>query len=239
MVGKKRTLSKSTTKQINQAVKRARVMQTEVHRRAFQALGGSGTMNRINETWITLPNDSNGSTGPLNACIQGVDVDQRVGSQVKESGLRIKGMIAQTSTLSTEVCSCVRVVVVRDHDGKGSALVPAEVFQDSTSPNNIGSLVNWNFRKRFTFLFDQTFTLQAQAGATTGGFAACTPVDIDLRAAQGFDNTLTYNANTIGAGSLMQKGVYLMAVACNMFGDPLPAALPSLNVSVNFFFHDV
>jgi len=180
----------------------------------------------------------NGDTGNylLNATQQGTDSVQRIGNQVKESGLRLKGMIMHNSGVAGEICNCVRIVVVRDHDNKNVTPNASDVFEQATAPACIGSLVKWSNRKRFTFLFDQTFSLQAQA-AEAGMSSACVPVDIDLRGSHGVDNLLTYNGNDFSSGSLQQKGIYCFMMADN-FGMGTMTTWPAFIGSINFFFHD-
>lgn len=218
-------------------MKRAKITQSELHRRSWSLTRTGANVANIYDTPQALTNGITTGNGLLNGCLQGTNSEQRIGNQVKESGLRIKGMIQHMSTAAGEVCNCVRVVILRDHDNKGVAPLPADIFEDPVAPQVIGSLVKWSNRKRFTILFDQVFSLQAQA-AEPGITSACVPVDIDLRGAHGVDNTLTYNANTLDAASLQQKGLYCYLMA-ETTASAAPTTWPQLVGTCQFFFHDV
>jgi len=234
MAKKRGHLSKTAQSAITKAVKRAKLTQSELHRRSWIIpMTGTGLL-QIGGTPTAMWNGST-TNFLLNASLQGTGSDQRIGNQVKESGLRLKGMIMHMSTVAGEICNCVRIVVVRDHDNKSVLPLASDVFENSSAPECIGSLVKWSNRKRFTFVYDQVFALQAQA-AETGLTSACVPVDIDLRGTHGVDNLLTYNANDYTSGSLQQKGLY-----CFMMADTLvaaPTTFPYFIGSASFFFHD-
>lgn len=225
--------SKDVRKVIRKEVKRARLTQSELHRRSFL------TNVALKEDGSSILAGPSAGNFMLNATLQGTDSAQRVGNQVKESGLRIKGMLTQSSATAMDCCSCVRVLVVRDHDNKGLPPTLAEVLQFTTQPNMIGSLGLWSNRKRFTFVFDQSFTLQAQA-STTAGAMSCTPVDIDLRADAGVSTTLTYSASSDSSDSLLNGGLYCFMWFHNLAaGEPVEANRPAFYGTVSFFFHDV
>lgn len=216
-------------------MKRARLSQAELHRRSINQTG-AGVLNTMSESQFMYIGSS-ASENVLNATVQGTAADQRVGNQVKEVGLRIKGMIMQTSATPSDVCSCVRVLVFRDRDGVGSTPSIADVLEYNSSPANIGSPVKWSNRKRFAILLDQTIALQAQSSVAAAA-VACSPVDIDLRGSD-FDNTLTYNASSLDAGSLLSGAVYCVMFYCHMAQDPVSGASPKFVGTSSFFYRDV
>jgi len=239
---KTQVLSKKAKSEISAQIKRARLSQSELHRRSWylQASATTGSTALPDMSWIKLSNSPATvyANGVLNACVQGTSSDTRVGNQIKESGLRLKGMISQMSTASEGACGCVRIVIVRDHDGGATEPAASDVFEISAGNSSLGSLVKWSNRKRFTFLFDQTFVLQAQASGSSSA-VACTPFDIDLRAAHGMDNTLTYNANSLDVGGLQQKAVYCFIQYMNENTAVSGGSVPFISGCANFFFHDI
>lgn len=210
---------------------------SEDRRKETRRLSWTLKDQQIPETGYSLINSSAPNT-ILNACLQGTDTTQRVGSQIKEVGIRIKGMIDQKSTSVDHVCGCVRLVIVRDHDNKSTAPTLSDVLEVATTPENIGSLIKWNNRKRFTVIEDCIITLQAQASGTSAA-SACSSVDLDLRKASGLGNTLTYQTNALDAGSLNDGGIFAFFIYCNAHGNPLTTELPMFTGSINFFFKDV
>jgi len=225
--------AKKDMKAIRTVVKRAIRAQSELKRVAW----GVKTTQRITEDGAYILPNVVGLTPTsfvLNGTQQGTDSSTRVGNQIRESGLRIRGMIMQSSTTPSDVCGCVRVFVVRDHDNKGTTPTLAEILDVSTTPYNIGSLVLWPNRKRFSFLFDQVFPLQAQASLAAAA-TACAAIDIDLP----LSNVLTMSLNTRDAGSIQNGGLYCYMQYCNMELDPAASACPAFNGAVSFFFHDM
>lgn len=239
MTSRKRPASKANLAVIKREIKRGLTRQTELRRRDWQIQ--NVTIGEGSGGYAILPNYSvaqvSAATFVLNATLQGVDSASRVGNQCKESGLRLKGMISQFSSQVENVCGCVRVFLVRDHDGKGTTPNLSDVLSFPSSPYDVGSLVKWDNRKRFSILFDQTFALQAQASGATSANACCA-VDIDLRG-DVVGNTLTYSANDLSSGSLQNGAIYCFMTYCNMFQNPAATASPNFTGVGSFFFHDV
>lgn len=232
----KRSASKIDRKAIRKEVKRVQLATSELHRKSWGVTSYTIVENPAGGGVLALPGFGGGYM--LNNSEQGVNAEQRVGNQVKETGLRIKGMIMQASSALADVCSCVRVIVIRDHDNKGVVPTMSEILYNTSEGPSIGSLVLWSNRKRFTFLFDQTFPLQAQAsGASTAN--ACCPVDIDLRADQGLSNTLTYDSTSASSVTLQNGGIFCYMWFCNMSANPAAGSSPIFTGTGNFFFHDI
>lgn len=231
MAGKKSRTSKMEKK----ILKKMRI--SEDRRKETRRLSWSVASGGMPEAGYAIRNSVSPNT-ILNACLQGTDTTQRVGSQIKEVGLRIKGMINQKSTSVDHVCGCVRFLCVRDHDNKSTSPSLTDVLESASTPDNVGSLVKWSNRKRFTILEDCIITLQAQASGTSAA-TACASVDIDLRKVNGVGNTLTYQSNDFTAGSLNDGGIYAWFIYCNAAVDPAAGELPMFNGTVNFFFKDV
>lgn len=236
MAGQKRQTSKAFKKVIRSEVKRAKLSQSELHRRAWSI--STYQLSEPTAGLVPLVNASGGVNYILNSTLQGTSSDQRVGNQIKETGLRIKGMIMQSSTTPIDVCSCVRVIVVRDHDNKGLTPGISEILEFPAGDPAIGSLVSWSNRKRFSFLLDQVFPLQAQS-STASSAVACAPVDIDLRGDAGLSNTLTYSASSDSAASLQNGGIYCFMFYCHMGANPSGPNSPMFAGTVTFFFHDI
>lgn len=228
---KKRPSTAVVRKEVNAAMRKAAKKQGETRRRSW-----TPAEVQITESGVTLANFSGGTNYILNTCLQGTDSTQRIANQVQEVGLRIKGMIYQNSANVENVCGCVRVLIVRDLDNKGTSPTLAEILDFSTAPSNLGSLVLWANRPRFKFLVDTTMTLQAQASGATSA-SACAPVDIDLRSTV-VGSRLTYQDNTDTANALNKGGIYCYFIYCNGAFDPATGHLPKFRGVVNFLFRD-
>lgn len=223
---------------VRKEIRRVQRKQMELHRNHWEI---QPTVNSIVEGSgvFAIPADS--SAAPvdymLNGTLQGVDVHNRVGNQIKEVGLRIKGVISQNVTSLANACGAIRIIVFRDHDNKAATPTLPDLLEftgTSSQAYNMGSLIKWSNRKRFTFLFDQTLPMNPQStGATSAQIVAA--VDINLS----INKLLTMSLNSRGAGSIQDGGIYAFFMYTNPFGNPTGTELPKFEGCVSFTFVDV
>lgn len=228
MVGRKRATS--TEKRILKKVKKSIIASNETKRVTRSVTGVA-----ISESGTVL---SLGGFPLLNSCLQGADVMNRTGDVVQEVGLRIRGMVMQDSSTPADICGCLRVLVVRDHDNKAATPSLAEVLTTSTSPVNFSSGILQSNSKRFSVLVDRAVVMEAKSSTATSA-VACTFLDLDLRKAAGIGRRLKYSANTQDAGSLLDGGIYCFFIWCNPMMSTAPADLPHFDGELNFYFKDI
>jgi len=230
--------SKAALTAVRKEIKRSMRKHSELHRNHWYI---AATVNSFGEgsSYFVLPNDNSASptSFTLNGTIQGVDVNQRVGNQIKEVGLRIKGLISQNVSTLSHAIGCVRIIVLRDHDNKAAPPVTSDFLEYPGSAGDghaMGSLVKWANRKRFSFLFDQTIPLNPQSsGATSAQIVAALDINLPL------SKTLTMSLNTRDAGSINDGGIYAYFLYTNANANPTGADLPTFHGAVAFTFIDV
>lgn len=218
-------------------MKKATEKRAELHRITWYI---NPTVNQIPESGGFLLPSLSGATPnqyTLNATLQGVDVNQRVGNQIKEVGLRIKGNISQTVGNVNKACGTLRTIIVRDHDNKGSPPALSDILEFTGSASDaiaIGSLVNWGNRKRFTFLYDQTLPI---APGFSGASDSEVVINVDINIP--LSKVLTMTLNTRDAASINDGGIYCYFIYCNQFTNPVGAELPFFSGVAAFHFIDV
>lgn len=228
-------------KAIKKEIKRTIKKGMELHRVHWTTNISSAAVN-IGEggSYLTLPNDNNPAPAAwcLNGTLQGVDSNQRVGNQIKEDGLRIRGIINQQSTTALQgSVGVIRITVFRDHDNKGTVPTSTDLWEfpaSSGSAQGTGTLIKWSNRKRFSILFDELVPLQP--GASNGVISvACAAVDIKLK----LSKLLTMSANTRDASSIADGGIYCFMEYCNLNTNPATAECPQFHGCVAFTYYDV
>jgi hypothetical protein len=98
---------------------------------------------------------------------EGLDFNNRVGDSIKLQDFTIRGRVNVNSAATT---SLVRVIILRDLDAYGTALVSSDVLAVSGSVGAPLSPVAWLNRERFSILYDELF---AVASGTSTGDATC------------------------------------------------------------------
>lgn len=146
--------------------------------------------------------DTTGIMYSLSMVGQGLTSTTRVGDSIRIQHLEIRGSVLVNSADAT--CN-VRVMVVRDLDGYGTAPTPADVLETTQSVAAPFSPVRFSRRSRFSVLYDELFALQ---GASAGGTAS--QVFSYSSAHQGH---VLYLGTTAQAASDGKGSVYVLAVS--------------------------
>lgn len=96
---------------------------------------------------------------------QGLDVSNRVGDSIKLQHITVRGRVNVSTAASN---SLVRIMVIRDLDGYGTAPVSADILQDSATVSSCLSPINYLNRERFSVLYDELVELQGIVQGTAG-----------------------------------------------------------------------
>lgn len=146
--------------------------------------------------------DQTGVMYSLSMVAQGLTSTTRVGDSIRIQHLELRGSVLLNSADSV---TNVRVMVVRDLDGYGTAPTPADVLETTQSPAAPFSPVRFSRKERFSILYDELFALQS---AATGG--TCSQVFSFSTVHQGH---VLYLGTTAQASSDGKGSVYVLAVS--------------------------
>ncbi len=107
-----------------------------------------------------------GSTTPVNAMVQGNGNQQRVGRQIREQYLQLKGTItvpAQTNQVVADIQPNVCIWVVRDNQSNGLQADSEDCFENPFGSSALACqpLRNKDFGPRFTVLASRKLLLKA------------------------------------------------------------------------------
>lgn len=97
---------------------------------------------------------------------QGLTSTDRVGDSIKLQHIEVRGRVVIATAGTT---SLVRVAIVRDLDGYGTAATPADAFELNGAGQAPLSPWRFNRRERFSVLYDELFTVQ---GSTSDGVSS-------------------------------------------------------------------
>lgn len=139
-----------------------------------------------------------GATSMVNAPPQGTGQGQRTGNKIKELFLEVKGEFEPLTGGQTE---CVRIIIYRDNDNKGSAPALTDMVENGAALNDYGiQFKKYDSRKRFTWLLDACVPIN---GTGVAGASVVVPFHyrIPLR------KQLVFNQAGTAWGSLDSGGI--------------------------------
>jgi len=159
----------------------------------------------VSPTGAVLANASGATFTVLNSVATGNSDSTRSGPKIKEVSLEIKGFIQADGSGAALVNDCLRLSIVRDHDGQGTAPAYGDVFDvvgmipgsyESTMPR-------FGNRKRFTILADVCIPINTPAA----GSLTIIPIHIKIP----LNKTLTFSSDvtTLQDGSLRDGPIYM------------------------------
>jgi len=165
----------------SRALIRPMPMRSSARARSNLRTGGFiGIENKFYDTGInstTVPQTTAGAemdpaanVSCLNAIAQGDGESNRDGRQCKLTSIQVKGYVARgTSSDGADVAisPLVRVLIVWDKQTNGVQLNSEDVLQDAAF-DDVNSLRNAQYMRRFQVLYDQTFELGPLTAGTDG-----------------------------------------------------------------------
>ncbi len=146
--------------------------------------------------------DTTGMMYSLSMVSQGLTSTTRVGDSIRIQHIELRGCVLLNSADAT---ANVRVMVVRDLDGYGTAPTPADVLETTQSVAAPFSPTRFSRRSRFSVLYDELFALQAAAAGGT-----CSQVFAFESAHQGH---VLYLGTAAQAASDGKGTIYVLAVS--------------------------
>jgi len=166
----------------------------------------------------------------INAPLQGVTASTRVGDQIQEVGIEIRGMIYSNTSASND---CVRLILVRDNESQ----VTSQPATSDILENPGGAGANYEYsvqrfvnRKRFNFLMDTCIPLNPKTyTGTTTPAALMVPFHFKVPVRR----RLNLVANTGTWGAISHGGIFLLFISAN------GSNYPSLNATCRFYYKDV
>lgn len=110
--------------------------------------------------------DTTGNIYSISTVGQGTDYNQRIGDSIKMQHIEVHWRLYK-NTGSTQ--SLVRIMLVRDLDGYGTAPATGDVLQSVGTATSVSSPTDWLNRKRFSVLRDEYHTLNNTGDSTVCG----------------------------------------------------------------------
>jgi len=124
-------------------------------------------------TGTNVTTSTTGVMNPVSELAQGLTSATRVGDSIRIQHIEVCGRILANPDAGS---TCVRVMVVRDLDGYGTAPTPADVLESTTSAVAPFAPKKFNKRERFSVLFDELFTVQGtDNGISSAVFSYSSP----------------------------------------------------------------
>lgn len=146
--------------------------------------------------------DQVGMMYSLSQVAQGLTSTTRVGDSIRIQHIELRGAVLLNAA---DTVTNVRVLVVRDLDGYGTAPTPADVLETTNSAAAPFSPYRFQKKERFSVLYDELFALQSAAAGGT-----CSNVFSFATVHQGHVLYLGTTAQDVSDG----KGtVYVLAVS--------------------------
>lgn len=148
--------------------------------------------------------NTTGALTLLNGLVPGTDVSQRVGRAVLLRELELR--LQFTVTAGTGVDQFVRYMIVVDRQPNGAAPVITDIIRSAS----VTSMSNIDNARRFSFLQDSTFHLNATAEPDSQrAFVLTRPLSIPVQ----------FNAGTAGTvADIVTNSVYLVVVGSEVAG---------------------
>jgi hypothetical protein len=150
----------------------------------------------------STPQGTTGNAYCISELAQGLTSTNRVGDSVRIQHLEIRGRVVVNAAATT---SLVRVLVVRDLDGYGTAPTPADVLATTGAVSAPLSPENFQKRERFSILYDEVFALQSVLSSGTAS--------IPFYFATAHQGHVLYLGQTGVAASDGKGSVYVMCVS--------------------------
>jgi len=108
-------------------------------------------------TGTNVSTSSTGVMNPVSELAQGLTSATRVGDSIRIQHIEVCGRILANPDAGS---TSVRVMIVRDLDGYGTAPTPADVLESTATAYAPFAPKKFNKRERFSVLFDELFTVQ-------------------------------------------------------------------------------
>jgi len=186
----KKQQARASTSRINVATRGLQLTEGE-----FKAVDVAATTAINSATAVAL----------LNGIAPGSDIDERVGREVMMKSIQFKAVTYATPATGEDQLH--RVLIVYDRQTNATALTAAEVL----STANVLAPRNLENRKRFSILFDRTYTINDSD--EPGTFRT-------IKFYRHLKHPITFNAGVAGTVADITTGsVYLVMIGSNAAGD--------------------
>lgn len=193
----------------------------------------NGNYSSVDNAGTTIFVNTSGPYSPtavgvlLNAPKNGTAFYERIGRRIREVSLEIRGVVVTSATASTG-SDCVRIIVVRDMDGTGTAPVLADMLTQGTTLKN--DMAPWRpeVYQRFKPLFDACVPLNVSYAAQS----LTHPFTIKCKVGRVLDFESSISSYAGDQASLKVGGIYLFAVS------DTAANQPSVSAGYVFKFRD-
>ncbi len=173
------------------------------------------------DTAVNQTPDQNGALTCVTQLAQGTTMNTRVGNSIKVQNLEILGRIAVGSSVTTY--SVVRVVILRDMEGQGTAPVGSDVFETLGTSAAPRQPLDWLNRKRFGILYDSLIAL-----TPTSGGSSVKPFAFKMA----LDKHVLYRGTTAAAASDGEGSIYVCTVSDE------PTNTPSVGLTCRITYTD-
>ncbi len=142
---------------------------------------------------------------PVNAMLEGLGSEQRVGSKVHCNKISFKAVLKPTAT--TDDGDTVRIMCVQDKQASGNTPTVANVLQSAS----VHSFRNRETTKRFVILFDKRFTWDSRTLDVAGTAFAERHVLVEFFKEVNFETQYLVSAATFGG--ISTNSVFLLTIS--------------------------
>jgi len=154
--------------------------------------------------------DQNGTVTCLSQLAQGTTMNTRIGNSVRVQHLVVRGRVAVSSAVTT--FSVVRVAIIRDMEGQGTAPACSDVFETVGGSSAPRQPFDWLNRKRFALLYDSLLTV-----APASGCAREFVYNVELA------KHVLYRGTTAASASDGEGSIYIVALSDEATNTPTVA----------------
>jgi len=144
--------------------------------------------------------DQNGAVTCLSQLAQGTTMNTRVGNSVRVQRFSLRARVAVSSAVTT--FSVVRVAIIRDMEGQGTAPTCADIFETVGTSAAPRQPFDWLNRKRFAVLYDTFLVVSPDTGSAREVY-----YEIDLA------KHVLYRGTTAAAVSDGEGSIYIVSLS--------------------------
>jgi len=144
--------------------------------------------------------DQNGAVTCLSQLAQGTTMNTRVGNSVRVQRFSLRARVAVNSAVTT--FSVVRVAIIRDMEGQGTAPTCADIFETVGTSAAPRQPFDWLNRKRFAVLYDTFLIVSPDTWSARAVY-----YEIDLA------KHVLYRGTTAAAASDGEGSIYIVSLS--------------------------
>lgn len=214
MVAKRQSKRRSSGNQNRKNVEKYAGDAYDLASRTWKGLNEIRKFINIEEKYLDFSGsqtpDQNGTTNCVSQIAQGTTMNTRIGNSIRVQRLTVRGRVAVSSAVTT--FSVVRVAIIRDMEGQGSAPTCADMFETVGTSAAPRQPLDWLNRKRFAVLYDSLLTVAPASGCAREFF-----YNVELA------KHVLYRGTTAGSASDGEGSIYIVSLSDEATNTPTVA----------------